>query len=71
MLAACEVDVYGAATMVALYAAGLGMTPPDFVDWTDLHPTEPNVWLAWHCGNAAKKSSRSSKGSGRTYSRSC
>jgi L-fucose isomerase-like protein len=53
MIAACEVDVYGAATMWALYAAGLGMTPPDFIDWTDLHPSEPNVWLAWHCGNAA------------------
>jgi L-fucose isomerase-like protein len=54
MLAACEVDVYGAATMLALQTAGLGVTPPDFVDWTDLHPTEKNVWLAWHCGNAAK-----------------
>jgi L-fucose isomerase-like protein len=54
MIAACEVDVYGAATMWALYAGGLGMTPPDFIDWTDLHPSEPNVWLAWHCGNAAK-----------------
>jgi L-fucose isomerase-like protein len=54
MIAACEVDVYGAATMWALYAAGLGMTPPDFIDWTDLHPSQPDTWLAWHCGNAAK-----------------
>jgi L-fucose isomerase-like protein len=54
MIAACEVDVYGAATMYALHAAGLGQTPPDFIDWTDLHPTEKNTWLAWHCGNAAK-----------------
>jgi len=53
MIAACEVDVYGAATMWALYSAGLGMTPPDFIDWTDLHPSEANTWLAWHCGNAA------------------
>jgi L-fucose isomerase-like protein len=53
MIAACEVDVYGAATMLAMHGAGLGLTPPDFIDWTDLHPSEPNVWLAWHCGNAA------------------
>jgi L-fucose isomerase-like protein len=51
-LCACEVDVYGAASMLAAAAAGLGETPPHFIDWTELHPSEPNVWLAWHCGNA-------------------
>jgi L-fucose isomerase-like protein len=53
IMAACEVDVMGGLTMLALNALGLGETPPDFIDWTDLHPTEPNTWLAWHCGNAA------------------
>jgi len=52
-ITACEVDVLGAASMLAAYAAGLEKTPPVFIDWTDLHPTEENCWLAWHCGNAA------------------
>jgi L-fucose isomerase-like protein len=43
----------GAITMHILNGCALGTTPADFIDWTDLHPTEPNVWLAWHCGNAA------------------
>ena len=51
-LCACEVDVYGACTMLAASAAGLGETPPHFIDWTELHPEKDNVWLAWHCGNA-------------------
>ena len=49
---ACEVDVYGAATLLAARAAGLGQTAPHFIDWTELHPTKENIWLAWHCGNA-------------------
>jgi len=49
---ACEVDVYGAATMLAAWGAGLARTSPHFIDWTELHPTQENVWLAWHCGNA-------------------
>ncbi len=53
LITACEVDLLGAATMWAVYNAALQQTVPDFIDWTDLHPTEPNVWLAWHCGNAA------------------
>ena len=43
----------GALSMLAASAAGLEQTPPIFIDWTDLHPTEENCWLAWHCGNAA------------------
>jgi L-fucose isomerase-like protein len=50
---ACEVDVMGAVSMWAVRCAALGNAVPDFIDWTDLHPTERNVWLAWHCGNAA------------------
>jgi len=49
---ACEVDVYGAASLIAAYAAGLKQTAPHFIDWTELHPEKQNVWLAWHCGNA-------------------
>lgn len=49
----CEVDVMGALTMYLMNACALGQVPADFIDWTDLHPTEENIWLAWHCGNAA------------------
>lgn len=53
LITACEVDLLGAVTMWAVYCAALGENKPDFIDWTDIHPTEQNVWLAWHCGNAA------------------
>jgi L-fucose isomerase-like protein len=49
---ACEADLYGADSLLAMYAASLGVAKPDFIDWTDLHPERENVWLAWHCGNA-------------------
>jgi len=52
-ITACEVDLLGAVTMWAIYCASLGEAKPDFIDWTDLHPEKENVWLAWHCGNAA------------------
>jgi L-fucose isomerase-like protein len=53
LITACEADLLGAVSMWAVYAAALGEAVPDFIDWTDLHPTQENVWLAWHCGNAA------------------
>ena len=53
IITACEVDLLGASTMLAVHSATLGRVVPDFIDWTDLHPSEQNVWLAWHCGNAA------------------
>ncbi len=53
VITSCEVDVLGAITMWAMHCASLGAIIPDFIDWTDLHPSEENVWLAWHCGNAA------------------
>ena len=53
LITACEVDLLGAVSMWTIYCAALGEVKPDFIDWTDLHPTEENVWLAWHCGNAA------------------
>jgi L-fucose isomerase-like protein len=51
VMAACEVDVYGALTMAMQYAASLGRSVPFFIDWTIKHPTRENVFLAWHCGN--------------------
>jgi L-fucose isomerase-like protein len=54
IMAACEVDIYGAASMLAAYGAGLDQTPPHFIDWTELHPQRDNVWLAWHCGNCPR-----------------
>jgi L-fucose isomerase-like protein len=53
LITACEVDLLGAVSMWIMYCSALGDNKPDFIDWTDLHPTEENVWLAWHCGNAA------------------
>lgn len=52
LMAACEVDLYGALSMLTVFSAALGEAKPHFIDWTDLHPEQPNVWLAWHCGNA-------------------
>ena len=49
---ACESDLYGADSLLAMWGASLGVAKPDFIDWTDLHPERQNVWLAWHCGNA-------------------
>ena len=54
IMCACEVDIYGAATMLAAYLASLGKIAPHFIDWTELHPTRKNVFLAWHCGNAPR-----------------
>ncbi len=54
IMTACEADLYGAASMWILYNAGLHKKIPHFIDWADLHPDLPNIWLAWHCGNASK-----------------
>ncbi|MEM3927046.1 MAG: hypothetical protein QXU13_05645 [Desulfurococcaceae archaeon] len=51
IMSSCEVDIYGALSMLIQYAASLETTPPFFIDWTIRHPTKPNVFLAWHCGN--------------------
>lgn len=53
ILTACEMDTYGALTMLAMFHAALGEETPNFIDFTELHPTDPNAWLAWHCGAAA------------------
>jgi L-fucose isomerase-like protein len=39
-------------SMRANYDAALGSTVPHFVDWTIQHRENPNMLLAWHCGNA-------------------
>lgn len=55
ILSACEVDIYGALTMLIQYEASLETVPPHFIDWTIQHPKDPNVFLSWHCGNAPPK----------------
>ena len=52
MLTACETDVLGALSMLVNHAATLGQIEPHFVDWTIQHREDPNLLLAWHCGNA-------------------
>jgi L-fucose isomerase-like protein len=52
VLTACEADVIGALTMLAQHRAVLGRTVPHFIDWTIQHREDPNMLLAWHCGNA-------------------
>ena len=52
VMTSCEVDIYGALTMLIQYLASLGETVPHFIDWTIRHQEKDNVFLAWHCGNA-------------------
>jgi len=51
-MTACEVDIYGALTMLAQYEAARRTSVPHFIDWTIQHQELENVFLAWHCGNA-------------------
>lgn len=52
LLAACEVDINGALTMLIQRLASLEKAIPHFIDWTIQHQDKPNVFLSWHCGNA-------------------
>lgn len=52
IMTACEVDIYGALTMLAQYEATRRATVPHFIDWTIQHQEKENVFFAWHCGNA-------------------
>lgn len=52
IMTACEVDIYGALTMLMQYLASLERTPPHFIDWTIRHQEKKDAFLAWHCGNA-------------------
>lgn len=62
VMTSCEVDIYGALTMLVQHLASLSTIPPHFIDWTIQHQEKENVFLAWHCGNAPP--SLASKGSG-------
>ncbi|MGD0855544.1 MAG: L-fucose/L-arabinose isomerase family protein [Dehalococcoidia bacterium] len=52
IITSCEVDIYGALTMLIQYLASLNTMPPHFIDWTIQHQKKEDVFLAWHCGNA-------------------
>ncbi|MFA5079246.1 MAG: hypothetical protein WC541_07165 [Dehalococcoidia bacterium] len=52
LMTACEVDIYGALTMLVQNLASLRKAPPHFIDWTIRHQTKKNLFLSWHCGNA-------------------
>jgi L-fucose isomerase-like protein len=52
IMASCEVDIYGALTMLVQYRASLSRVAPHFIDWTIQHQELKNTLLAWHCGNA-------------------
>ena len=52
LMTACEVDVYGALTMLIQNLATLKTVPPHFIDWTIRHQSKKNQFLSWHCGNA-------------------
>jgi len=47
---ACETDVNGAVTAVALQAAARGDSAVFFADLTVRHPDDDNAELLWHCG---------------------
>ena len=51
IMTSCEVDIYGALTMLIQYLASLETTVPHFIDWTIKHQEKENTFLAWHCGN--------------------
>ena len=52
VMASCEVDIYGALTMLIQYRASLCEVAPHFIDWTIQHQKLADTLLAWHCGNA-------------------
>jgi len=52
LMTACEVDVYGALTMLVQSLATFKTARPHFIDWTIRHQTKKNLFLSWHCGNA-------------------
>lgn len=52
LMTSCEVDIYGALTMLIQHLAAMGAIVPHFIDWTIQHQDKPNTFLSWHCGNA-------------------
>jgi L-fucose isomerase-like protein len=47
---ACETDVNGALSAIALQAAAMREDPVFFADLTIRHPEDDNAELLWHCG---------------------
>ena len=47
---ACEVDVWGAISMLILKSLNFSEDAPLLADWTYRHPTNPNGELIWHGG---------------------
>ncbi len=47
---ACEMDIWGAISMLILKGAALGEDAPLLADWTYRHPTNDNGELIWHGG---------------------
>jgi len=52
IMCACEVDIFGAITMVVQHLLTFKQNVPHFIDWTIQNQENENVFLAWHCGNA-------------------
>ena len=50
--ASCETDVLGTVSMIVSHRSTLGRSLPHLIDWTIQHRDDPNLTLAWHCGNA-------------------
>jgi L-fucose isomerase-like protein len=52
IMSSCEVDIYGALTMLVQYEASLETTPLHFIDWTIQHPKGSKHLLSialWKC----------------------
>lgn len=52
--AACEVDIFGALTMLVQYANSLNTSTPHIMDIVTNNNNEENVFLTYHCGNASR-----------------
>lgn len=52
IMCACEVDIFGAITMVVQHLLAFKKDVPHFIDWTIQNQEDENTFLAWHCGNA-------------------
>jgi L-fucose isomerase-like protein len=52
---ACEGDVFGALSMLLQRELSGGAGIPWLADILMLHPSEKDLFLAWHCGNASSE----------------
>jgi L-fucose isomerase-like protein len=51
---ACEVDIFGALTMLVQYANSLNSSTPHIMDIVTNSNSMENVFLTYHCGNASR-----------------